>query len=143
MEHSSNQTGNHSGNHSGGGSSYWRFMAMVATSTAIMFGLMYLNTYLLSHVFWSETRAYMALLMGATMAIIMMINESAGSPGTDSPLIIFEPDVSAMALRMESKEKTRFMRTIQKMVILTERFLELPCARSCWPIIWKISFTAV
>ena len=34
MDHSSNQTGNHSGNHSGGGSSYWRFMAMVATSTA-------------------------------------------------------------------------------------------------------------
>lgn len=52
--------------------SYWRFAAMIATSTVVMFGLMYLNTYLLSHVFWSETRAYMALLMGATMAIIML-----------------------------------------------------------------------
>lgn len=52
--------------------SYWRFAAMIATSTVVMFGLMYLNTYLLTHVFWSETRAYMALLMGATMAIIML-----------------------------------------------------------------------
>ena len=36
---------NHSADHqqNDGGSNYWRFMAMVATSTAIMFGLMYLN----------------------------------------------------------------------------------------------------
>lgn len=45
---------------------------MIATSTVMMFGLMYLNTYLVTHVFWSETRLYMALLMGATMAIIML-----------------------------------------------------------------------
>lgn len=52
--------------------SYARFAAMIATSTIVMFGLMYLNTYLLSHIFWSETRFYMALLMGATMAIVML-----------------------------------------------------------------------
>lgn len=52
--------------------SYWRFFAMIGTSTVVMFGLMYLNTYLVSHLFWSETRAYMAVLMGATMAIIML-----------------------------------------------------------------------
>eukprot|EP00873_Tetraselmis_striata_P012390 jgi/Tetstr1/432654/TSEL_022022.t1 len=45
---------------------------MIATSTVVMFGLMYLNTYLVGHAFWSETRAYMALVMGATMAIIML-----------------------------------------------------------------------
>ncbi len=45
---------------------------MVATSTVIMFGLMYLNTYQLDHVFFSETRMYMALVMGATMAVIML-----------------------------------------------------------------------
>lgn len=56
----------------GGGMGYGRFAAMIATSTVVMFGLMYLNTYLVTHVFWSETRAYMALLMGATMAIIML-----------------------------------------------------------------------
>ncbi|MCF3595058.1 DUF305 domain-containing protein [Rhodobacteraceae bacterium LMO-12] len=52
--------------------SYGRFFAMIATSTVVMFILMYLNTFLWTHVFWSETRAYMALLMGATMAVIML-----------------------------------------------------------------------
>lgn len=51
---------------------YGRFFAMIATSTAVMFVLMYLNTYLLGHVFWSETRAYMAIVMGATMAFVML-----------------------------------------------------------------------
>ena len=52
--------------------SYWRFVAMVATSTIIMYGLMYLNTYAFDHVFWSETRAWMALVMGAVMAVVML-----------------------------------------------------------------------
>lgn len=52
--------------------SYWRFAAMIATSTVVMYGLMYLNTYAWEQVFWSETRAWMALLMGATMAVIML-----------------------------------------------------------------------
>ncbi len=52
--------------------SYWRFAAMIATSTVVMYGLMYLNTYAAEHVFWSETRAWMALLMGACMAVIML-----------------------------------------------------------------------
>lgn len=52
--------------------SYGKFALMIATSTIVMFGLMYLNTYVFDHVFFSETRLYMALLMGATMAVIMM-----------------------------------------------------------------------
>lgn len=60
------------GKHESGGMGYGRFAAMIATSTVVMFGLMYLNTYLVSHAYWSETRWYMALLMGATMAIIML-----------------------------------------------------------------------
>lgn len=51
---------------------YARFGAMILTSTVIMFGLMYLNTYQPDHIFFSETRFYMALLMGAAMAIIML-----------------------------------------------------------------------
>jgi uncharacterized protein (DUF305 family) len=45
---------------------------MIATSTLVMLGLMYLNTYQLDHIFWSETRAYMALIMGASMAMVML-----------------------------------------------------------------------
>lgn len=52
--------------------SYLHFAAMIATSTLAMFGLMYLNTYALEHLFWSETRVYMAIVMGATMAVIML-----------------------------------------------------------------------
>lgn len=51
---------------------YARFGAMIATSTIIMFGLMYLNTYALDHVWFSQTRAWMAVVMGATMALIML-----------------------------------------------------------------------
>jgi uncharacterized protein (DUF305 family) len=54
------------------GMTYWRFAAMIATSTVVMYGLMYLNTYAWEHVFWSETRAWMALVMGATMSVIML-----------------------------------------------------------------------
>ena len=51
---------------------YARFAAMIATSTVVMYALMYLNVYRWDHVFLSETRAYMALVMGAAMAVIML-----------------------------------------------------------------------
>ncbi|MDO9501125.1 DUF305 domain-containing protein [Falsiroseomonas sp.] len=51
---------------------YGRFAAMIATSTLVMFGLMYLNTWSLDHIAFSQTRLWMALLMGGTMAVIMM-----------------------------------------------------------------------
>ena len=52
---------------------YRKFGAMIATSTVVMLILMYLNTYSLDHVFFSETRLYMAFVMGATMAIVMLL----------------------------------------------------------------------
>lgn len=52
--------------------SYIRFGLMILASTLVMFVLMYLNTYAWEHVFFSETRAYMAIVMGATMAVIML-----------------------------------------------------------------------
>ena len=52
--------------------SYPRFLLMIATSTVVMFCLTYLNSYALGHVYFSETRLYMALLMGAVMAVVML-----------------------------------------------------------------------
>ena len=52
--------------------SYARFAAMIAVSTLIMFGLMYLNTFALDHVWYSQTRMWMALMMGVVMAIAML-----------------------------------------------------------------------
>lgn len=51
---------------------YGRFGLMVLTSTIIMLILMYLNVYSIDHVFFSETRLYMALIMGGVMAIVML-----------------------------------------------------------------------
>ena len=52
---------------------YTRFGIMILTSTIVMYVLMYLNTYELSHVTFSETRVYMAIMMGAVMAVIMLL----------------------------------------------------------------------
>lgn len=52
---------------------YKRFIAMIATSTIVMYALMYLNTYEISHIWFSQTRAWMALMMGAVMAVIMLL----------------------------------------------------------------------
>jgi Domain of unknown function (DUF305) len=54
------------------GMKYRRFLAMIATSTAVMLGLMYLNTFAWEHVFWSQTRFWMAFVMGACMAVVML-----------------------------------------------------------------------
>jgi hypothetical protein len=68
---------------------YGRFGAMILTSTVVMFGLMYLNTYALDHVWFSQTRAWMALLMGATMAIVMLGFMFAMYPSRATNLAIF------------------------------------------------------
>ena len=52
--------------------SYARFFAMIITSTLIMFALMYSTVYSLDHVWWSSTKAFMALYMGAMMAAVML-----------------------------------------------------------------------
>lgn len=51
---------------------YARFGLMILVSTLVMFMLMYLNTYELDHIAWSQTRGWMALLMGGAMAVIML-----------------------------------------------------------------------
>lgn len=58
---------------SGGGGSYVRFMVMVGTATVIMFLLMYANTYTADHMFFSETRFWMAFVMGAMMMVVMLL----------------------------------------------------------------------
>lgn len=59
--------------HQGGMNMYVRFMLMIATSTVVMFALMYFNTYNIDHVFWSETRFWMAFVMGAAMMVVMLL----------------------------------------------------------------------
>jgi hypothetical protein len=52
---------------------YARFLLMIATSMALMFFLMYLNSYRVADHFWfSETRLFMTLIMGAAMMVVML-----------------------------------------------------------------------
>ena len=51
---------------------YGYFAVMIATSTVVMFGLIYLNGHGLDHVFFGQARMWMALVMGATTAAIMI-----------------------------------------------------------------------
>lgn len=52
--------------------SYIRFFAMIITASIVMYAVMYLNSYALDHVFYSQTRMWMTLLMASTMAVIML-----------------------------------------------------------------------
>ena len=79
---------------------YGRFAAMIAVSTVVMYGLMYLNTYALSHVFWSQTRAWMALLMGAVMAVIMLGFMAKMYPSRKVNLAILGGSVAVFALSL-------------------------------------------
>jgi uncharacterized protein (DUF305 family) len=79
---------------------YLRFGAMIATSTVVMFGLMYLNVYSLDHVFWSETRAWMALVMGATMAVIMLAFMLGMYSNAKANLAIFASSVVVFAIAL-------------------------------------------
>lgn len=46
---------------------------MIGTSIIVMFFLMYLHSYqILGHAWFSETRVFMALIMGAAMMVIML-----------------------------------------------------------------------
>jgi hypothetical protein len=77
--------------------SYARFGAMIATSTIVMFGLMYTNTYAWDHVRFSETRLYMAVLMGGSMAVIMLGFMLSMYRNTRSNIAIFVIAIAAGA----------------------------------------------
>ena len=79
---------------------YARFGAMIATSTVIMYGLMYVNTYRWDHVFFSETRVYMALLMGATMAVVMLSFMLKTHPNRRVNFGIFAGSIALFALAL-------------------------------------------
>ena len=58
--------------HSGGHSKWTTFFAMIATSIVTMFVLKYSNVYAWDHVWFSQTRFWMALMMGMAMIVIML-----------------------------------------------------------------------
>jgi hypothetical protein len=60
-------------NSQGSHSSYKTFFAMIGTAMVAMFILMYTHSYrVLDHAWFSETRLFMTLIMGASMMVIML-----------------------------------------------------------------------
>jgi peptidoglycan/LPS O-acetylase OafA/YrhL len=51
---------------------YRNFILMITVSATLMFGLMYLNTYQLIHVWFSQTRLFMTFIMAGSMALVML-----------------------------------------------------------------------
>ena len=80
--------------------SYARFGTMVAVSTVVMYALMYLNTYALDHIYFSETRLYMALIMGASMAAIMLAFMLGMYPDRKIVVGIFTTSAAVFALAL-------------------------------------------
>lgn len=52
--------------------SYAKFLGMIVTAGILMYGIMYLNTYELDHVYFSEMRLYMTILSTCVMAVVML-----------------------------------------------------------------------
>ncbi len=89
-------------------SKYMKFGAMIATSTAVMFVLMYSNTYASDHIFFSETRFYMAFVMGASMAVVMLLFmlRMYESKTTNTAIIVGSFAVFAVALWLVRSQET-------------------------------------
>jgi uncharacterized protein (DUF305 family) len=51
--------------------SYTRFVAMVLTAGIDMYGLTYANTYAADHIWFRQSRLWMAVIMSAAMALLM------------------------------------------------------------------------
>jgi len=51
---------------------YLRFAAMILTAMVVMYGVMYTSSWEWSHVRFSESRVFMALVMGGTMGLVML-----------------------------------------------------------------------
>jgi uncharacterized protein (DUF305 family) len=63
-----------------------------------MYVMMYLNTYKWDHVYFSETRAYMALYMGAGMAVVMLAFMGNMYKKTKLNLVVYGVSVLAFAI---------------------------------------------
>lgn len=78
QERHEQEAGPGGGQGSGGGSGshqrrmYLRFAAMITTGMVVMYATMYAGTYEWSHVRWSESRLFMALVMGGAMGLVML-----------------------------------------------------------------------
>ena len=51
---------------------YLRYAAMIGTAMFVMYWVMFVGSYEWSHIRYSQSRVYMALVMGGTMGLVML-----------------------------------------------------------------------
>lgn len=77
-EHHDGDDARHGGEHRGGGQGhqmrgmYLRFAAMILTAMVVMYWVMFVGSWELDHVRFSQSRVFMAVTMGGTMGLIML-----------------------------------------------------------------------
>lgn len=55
---------------------YLRFVVIIAVSMAVMYAVMFAGTWEWEHVRFSESRVFMTMTMGGTMALVMLVGMS-------------------------------------------------------------------
>jgi hypothetical protein len=119
---------------------YVRFVAMIATSMVLMFGLTYTNSYALDHVRWSEERVYMALLMGGAMSVVMLGFMWGMHRNTRMNLAMLAGGVEVMAVALwlsrsqqfvDDREYMKGMIPHHSIAILTSEHADLDDLRVC------------
>lgn len=60
------------GSSSQGLAPYARFAAMILTAMVVMYWVMFVASWELSHVRWSQSRVFMTITMGGTMGLVML-----------------------------------------------------------------------
>lgn len=117
---------------------YVKFGLMILTSTIVMFGLMYANIFAAEHIFWSETRFWMALLMGAAMAVVMMGFMAGMYPSRAANIGIVAAAALTFALALwlvrsqatvQDESYMRAMIPHHSIAIMTSERAEIPDAR--------------
>lgn len=63
----------HEHTHQGHRGKYGKFLLMILVSTFLMHLMTYTNVYETGHIYFSVTRLYMSLMMGAVMAVVMLL----------------------------------------------------------------------
>jgi uncharacterized protein (DUF305 family) len=71
---------------------------MILVSATVMHGLMYLNTYEVSHVWFSQTRLFMTFITAGSMALVMLFFMRHMYKSTETNVAIIVGSVALMAL---------------------------------------------
>lgn len=87
---------------------YRNFLLMILAASVLMYGLMYLNTYQLDHVWFSQTRLFMTFIMAGSMALVMLVfmRHMYGSKATNLAIAVGSIGLIAAGLWLVRSQST-------------------------------------